>query len=78
MLQLLSQKEAIRYILTTSGREDFLKNEDFQWNAAQGRFTDETATPREKDDRKENYEKENSFLDLDTKKVRLFELVIFS
>lgn len=57
------------YILTTSGREDLLKNEDDQWNAAPGRLTDETTTPREKDDRKEKYEKENRFLDLDNKKV---------
>eukprot|EP00090_Calanus_glacialis_P015863 TRINITY_DN2496_c0_g1_i4.p2 TRINITY_DN2496_c0_g1~~TRINITY_DN2496_c0_g1_i4.p2 ORF type:complete len:367 (+),score=92.62 TRINITY_DN2496_c0_g1_i4:71-1171(+) len=61
--------DATQYILMTSGREDFLKNEDFQWNAAQGRFTEETATPRKKDDRKEKYEKENRFLDLDNKKV---------
>lgn len=61
--------DATQYILMTSGREDFLKNEDFQWNAAQGRFTEETATPRKKDDRKEKYEKENRFLDLDIKKV---------
>eukprot|EP00091_Calanus_sinicus_P000121 TRINITY_DN1004_c0_g1_i14.p1 TRINITY_DN1004_c0_g1~~TRINITY_DN1004_c0_g1_i14.p1 ORF type:complete len:225 (-),score=50.15 TRINITY_DN1004_c0_g1_i14:69-743(-) len=55
--------DATQYILMTSGRNDFLKNKDFHWNGAKGSFTNETEAPKkQKDERKEKYEKKKSFL----------------